>query len=168
MSAQPSASAPLFFSYSPRTQLILHSSLTSAQLFAFLAPPAFLVSSLALKRTSFSIRGLMRYSASGAALGAVAGAGVGGARAGSASDLEVNAKLGQMASFGKSSLDETSVRRNDYATIGAALSALLTPAIFLKRAPLPALVLGGASVGLGLGAAGYYIEGATKGEPKAV
>ncbi|ODN74513.1 hypothetical protein L202_06889 [Cryptococcus amylolentus CBS 6039] len=162
MSAQPSASAPLFFSYSPRTQLILHSSLTSAQLFAFLAPPAFLVSSLALKRTSFSIRGLMRYSASGAALGAVAGAGVGGARAGSASDLEVNAKLGQM------SLDETLVRRNDYATIGAALSALLTPAIFLKRAPLPALVLGGASVGLGLGAAGYYIEGATKGEPKAV
>ncbi|WVQ75573.1 hypothetical protein IAR50_005200 [Cryptococcus sp. DSM 104548] len=160
--SQPSPSAPLFFSYSPRTQLILHSSLTSAELFAFLAPPAFLVSSLALKRTGFSVRGLMRYSASGAVIGAAAGAGLGGARAGNASDLEVNAKLGQM------SLDESLVRRNDYATIGAVLSGLLTPAIFLKRAPLPALVLGGASVGLGLGAAGYYAEGAMNGEKKVV
>ena len=45
----------------------------------------------------------------------------------------------------------TQVRTDDYSVIGAVLGALITPAIFLKRAPLPMLVVGGASLGLGAG-----------------
>jgi hypothetical protein len=45
----------------------------------------------------------------------------------------------------------TQVRTDDFSMIGATMGALLTSAIFLKRAPLPYLLLGGASIGLGAG-----------------
>lgn len=63
-------------------------------------------------------------------------------------------------------MDETQVRRNDYATISAALSALLVPAVFLNRARLPILVLGGGSIGLGVGATAFVVERLTKGQDK--
>lgn len=65
-------------------------------------------------------------------------------------------------------MDETQVRRNDYATISAALSALLVPAVFLSRARLPTLVLGGGSIGLGLGATAFVVERLTKGQDTGV
>lgn len=65
-------------------------------------------------------------------------------------------------------MDETQVRRNDYATISAALSALLVPAVFLNRARLPTLVLGGGSIGLGLGATAFVVERLTKGQDTGV
>lgn len=65
-------------------------------------------------------------------------------------------------------MDETQVRRNDYATISAALSALLVPAVFLNRARLPTLVLGGGTIGLGLGATAFVVERLTKGQDTGV
>ncbi|WVQ78977.1 hypothetical protein IAT38_001069 [Cryptococcus sp. DSM 104549] len=154
----PPPSAPLFFRYSPRTQLILHSALSSAELFSAIAPPAFLISSLVLRKQRFSVRRLMYASIGGTSLGAGLGAGYGFVRGVGAGDGEVMARLEGVA------MDAAQVRRNDYATICAAISALLTPAIFLRRARLPVLVLGGASAGLGAGAWGYVMQRWTKGK----
>jgi hypothetical protein len=41
---------------------------------------------------------------------------------------------------------------------------LLIPAIFLRRASLPALVLGGASIGLGVGTWTHIVKVFTEGE----
>ena len=43
------------------------------------------------------------------------------------------------------------IRTDDYSVIGAALGALLVPAVFLRSGRLPSLILGGACVGLGAG-----------------
>jgi hypothetical protein len=48
--------------------------------------------------------------------------------------------------------------------IGAGLSAIVIPALFLKRAPLYVLVPGGASLGLGVGTAFHIIDSWSKGE----
>jgi hypothetical protein len=56
------------------------------------------------------------------------------------------------------------LRADDYSIIGASLSALLIPAIFLRRAPTPALVLGGASIGLGVGTWTHVVKMFTEGE----
>lgn len=47
---------------------------------------------------------------------------------------------------------------DDYSLIGAALGAVITPALLLRRAPFPALVLGGAGIGLGAGAATHIVQ----------
>lgn len=48
--------------------------------------------------------------------------------------------------------------------IGAFLGGLVFPAIFLKRAPLPALVVGGASIGIGGGVWAHLIQSLSAGE----
>lgn len=98
--------------------------------------------------------------------GVLAGAAVGGGyaylRGWREGELKVRERVARVA------MDETQVRRNDYATISAALSALLVPAIFLNRARLPVLVLGGGSIGLGVGAAAFVVERLTKGQDTGV
>lgn len=53
---------------------------------------------------------------------------------------------------------------DDYSLIGAALGALLFPAAFLRRAPLPALVVGGASIGLGGGVWAHLVQSLSAGD----
>lgn len=48
--------------------------------------------------------------------------------------------------------------------IGAAVGGILSPAIFLRRAPTVTLVLGGAAIGLGAGVWAHLIQGLSKGE----
>jgi len=48
--------------------------------------------------------------------------------------------------------------------MGATLAGLIVPALFLKRAPLPLLVLGGASIGLGLGVDAHLIKSFQEGK----
>ena len=48
------------------------------------------------------------------------------------------------------------VRLDDYATIGAFLGAVLTPAIFLKRARLIHSALGGVGLGVAGGSITHY------------
>ena len=50
------------------------------------------------------------------------------------------------------------VQVDDYALIGAALGAVITPALLLRRAPFAALVLGGASIGMGAGTATHIAK----------
>ncbi|KAK8849722.1 hypothetical protein IAR55_005057 [Kwoniella newhampshirensis] len=141
----PPPSAPLFFSYSPRNQVILHSSLQLAQITSMIVPPVYLVSTLIARRRPFSVRGLMGSSMASTFFGGVLGGGLAWGKMRGEGDLAV---LGRVEKLGH---DATQVRRNDYSLISAALSGLIVPAIFLRRAPLPSLVLGGASIGLGAG-----------------
>ncbi|OCF35199.1 hypothetical protein I317_02286 [Kwoniella heveanensis CBS 569] len=130
---------PLFASQQPATQLLLHSSLKYAQLTSMVVPPLYVLRTLVLRRKPFSIKGLMHTSIGGAAVGGVIGAGLG------YGEQAVGRRLERIRS------DASQIRTNDYSIISATLSALLIPALFLKRAPLPSLVLGGASIGLGVG-----------------
>lgn len=95
-SATPSA--PLFFSHTPRTQLLLHSALSSAELFAAFAPPAYLVSTLVLRRRPFSIRGLMYSSMGGVLAGAVVGGGYAYVRGMGEGELKVRGRLTKVVS----------------------------------------------------------------------
>ncbi|KIR51954.1 hypothetical protein I315_05593 [Cryptococcus gattii Ru294] len=163
MSSQSATpSAPLFFSHTPPTQLLLHSALSSAELFAAFTPPVYLISTLVLRRRPFSIRRLMYNSMGGVLAGAAVGGGYAYLRGWREGELKVRERVARVA------MDETQVRRNDYATISAALSALLVPAVFLNRARLPVLVLGGGSIGLGVGAAAFVVERLTKGQDTGV
>ncbi|WVO17177.1 hypothetical protein L204_104869 [Cryptococcus depauperatus] len=157
----PPPSAPLFFSYPPRTQLLLHSALGFSEFFSAIVPPAYLISTLFFRRRPFSVRGLMVNSMGGVVSGSAAGVSWGYVRGLKESDAEVRARLETLAS------DGAQVRRNDYATIGAVLTSLLAPAMFLRRAPLYVLVLGGASMGLGAGATSFMFERLTKGNTNA-
>lgn len=56
------------------------------------------------------------------------------------------------------------VGTDDYSFIGAAVGALLSPAIFLRRAPMPTLVLGGAAIGIGAGVWTHIVQTLMKGE----
>jgi len=56
------------------------------------------------------------------------------------------------------------VRTDDYSLIGAAIAAILVPAMFLRRAPLPDLVLGGAAIGLGAGVWTHTVQAMQEGE----
>lgn len=54
--------------------------------------------------------------------------------------------------------NRSEIQRDDWSIIGAFVGGVASPAIFLRRAPLPLLVLGGASIGLGVGAASSVIK----------
>lgn len=56
------------------------------------------------------------------------------------------------------------MRTDDYSIIGAAVGGLLSPAIFLHRAPMVLLVSGGAGIGLGAGVWVHLFQSLTKGE----
>lgn len=57
----------------------------------------------------------------------------------------------------------SSIRAEDHSTIGALLGAMLTPAIFWKRARLVHLVLGGAGIGAGFGLLTHWTRNFTEG-----
>ncbi|WWC92852.1 uncharacterized protein L201_007813 [Kwoniella dendrophila CBS 6074] len=142
----------LFSSQQPGTQVILHSSLRYAQIASMIIPPVYLLRTLVLRRKPFSVRGLMHTSILWTGLGGLAGAGLG------YGESAVRDRLIRI----KADVQQT--RSNDYSLISATLAGLLIPAIFLKRAPLPSLVLGGASIGLGAGVWAHLGERLGKGE----
>nr|XP_031858429.1 uncharacterized protein CI109_006192 [Kwoniella shandongensis]KAA5525501.1 hypothetical protein CI109_006192 [Kwoniella shandongensis] len=158
MTTRPSPpSAPLFFSYAPRTQVILHSSLQVAQITASGFIPVYLITTLIARRRPFSVRSWMGQSIATTALAAAAGGGLAWYQTKGDGELAILGKVEKL------SLDAKQIRRNDYTLISAALSGLVIPAIFLKRAPLPSLVLGGASIGLGAGVWYHWIQMFTAG-----
>ncbi|RSH93259.1 hypothetical protein EHS25_007613 [Saitozyma podzolica] len=151
---------PFWKSQSPRTQVIAHASLKAAQATAMLLPPLYLVSSLLIRRGTrpFSIARWMRVSTGGTVVGAGIGAGLGWLRLRDQPDYALEDRAYRLAN------NASQLRADDYSIIGAALSALLIPAIFLRRASLPALVLGGASIGLGVGTWTHIVKVFTEGE----
>ncbi|PPQ64005.1 hypothetical protein CVT24_009379 [Panaeolus cyanescens] len=54
--------------------------------------------------------------------------------------------------------DTSALRRNDHATIGGLVSAVLVPAIFWKRANVVNLILGGAGIGTAVGCCVHYAK----------
>ncbi|WWC65903.1 uncharacterized protein I303_108525 [Kwoniella dejecticola CBS 10117] len=142
----------LFSSHPTETQVVLHSALRYAQIASMIAPPVYLLRTLILRRRPFSVRSLMHTSIAWTGVGALGGAGLG------YGESAVRDRLIRIQS------DAQQVRSNDYSIISATLSALLIPAIFLRRASLPSLVLGGASIGLGIGVWAHLGERLGKGE----
>lgn len=59
---------------------------------------------------------------------------------------------------------ESQIHVDDCAFIGSALGAIVVPAIFLRRAALPNLVLGGATLGLGSGVIAHLVQWKKAGE----
>lgn len=60
-------------------------------------------------------------------------------------------------------MNATQIRADDYSIIGAAVAALLVPAVLLRRAPTVNLILGGASIGLGAGVWTHLVKSFSEG-----
>jgi len=56
----------------------------------------------------------------------------------------------------RTSYNAASIRADDHATIGSVLFAILTPAVFWKRANVIHLILGGAGIGAGVGSLTHW------------
>lgn len=97
MSSQSATpSAPLFFSHTPGTQLLLHSALSSAELFAAFTPPVYLISTLVLRRRPISIRRLMYNSMGGVLAGAAVGGGYAYLRGWRGGELKVRERVARV------------------------------------------------------------------------
>ena len=79
-------------------KLVTHSALRTAQGFALVAPPLYLVSSLILRRGRFSIRKLMTTSIGATTGGAALGAGVGYVRLMNEDQLGLDERILRMVS----------------------------------------------------------------------
>lgn len=63
-------------------------------------------------------------------------------------------------------MQHSRLRLNDHSTIGMLLGAMLTPAIFLKRARTIDLVLGGAGIGSSAGVVTHWWRPLTEASPQ--
>ncbi|KAK4686617.1 hypothetical protein P7C73_g3511, partial [Tremellales sp. Uapishka_1] len=140
--------------------MIMHVSLKMAQTASMLVPPLYILTSIVRRNPAkpFTISRLMRVSTVGVVAGGAVGAGMGYMRLANEPEAAVLDRTERLAA------NRTQVRTDDYSLIGAALSGLLVPAVLLKRAPLPYLVLGGASIGLGLGVWTHLVKSYGEGE----
>lgn len=125
------------------------------QTLSFVAPIAYTGYALA-RRRPWSIEQTLRATWLGGIGGAVAGAGTGWAWATSSSPERVHKVRAKMA------YDHSLLRLNDHSTIGMLLGAMLTPAIFLKRARMLHLVLGGAGIGSSAGVMAHWWRSMTE------
>ncbi|CUA74160.1 hypothetical protein RSOLAG22IIIB_05451 [Rhizoctonia solani] len=128
------------------------------QTLSFVAPIAYTGYTLARGRP-WSIQQTLRATWLGGLGGAAAGAGLGWSWATSSNPERVHKARVKMA------YDRSSLRLNDHATIGALLGAMLTPAIFLKRARAFDLILGGAGVGSSAGVMVHWWRSMTESDP---
>ena len=125
------------------------------QTLSFVAPLAYTGYAIA-KRRPWSLTQTLRATWVGGIGGAVAGAGTGWAWATSSSPERVHTARAKMA------YDHSLLRLNDHSTIGMLLGAMLTPAIFYKRAPIIHLVLGGAGLGSSAGVLAHWWRSVTE------
>ncbi|KAF9052723.1 hypothetical protein BJ165DRAFT_1523491 [Panaeolus papilionaceus] len=133
--------------------LVRNSMGTGYQWASLLVPPAYIAFTLSRKGGSaLSLNRTLRATwAGGLAGGALAG-GVGYVRYTSAKEDTVRAQRITTA------YNTSILRRNDHATIGGLVSAVLVPAIFWKRANVVNLILGGAGIGTAVGACVHYAK----------
>ncbi|CAE6534067.1 unnamed protein product [Rhizoctonia solani] len=129
------------------------------QTLSFVAPIAYTGYALARGRP-WSIQQALRATWVGGIGGAVAGAGTGWAWATTSKPERVQKARMKMA------YDHNLLRLNDHSTIGMLLGAMLTPAIFLKRARTLDLILGGAGIGSSAGVAAHWWRSMTEPDPQ--
>ncbi|KAH0830269.1 hypothetical protein J3R83DRAFT_1634 [Lanmaoa asiatica] len=148
--------------------LVRRSMTKGYQLFSLLTPPAYTVFVLARKgRAQFSINRVLRAAWVGGVVGCAAGGGFEYVRSANSSEATVRNR------HIRSAYDTASLREDDHSTIGALLFAVLTPALFWRRAStinceqVPSsskkvdltslkVVLGGAGIGSSIGVVTHY------------
>jgi len=140
--------------------LVRRSMTKGYQLFSLLTPTAYATFILARKgRAQFSINRFLRATWVGGAVGCVAGGGFEYIRSANSSEVTVRNR------HIRSAYDTASLRADDHSTIGALLFAVLTPALFWRRASTINLVLGGAGIGSSIGVLTHYSRTLTGDSP---
>ncbi|KZT26338.1 hypothetical protein NEOLEDRAFT_250580 [Neolentinus lepideus HHB14362 ss-1] len=131
-------------------EVLVRRSMTKGyQLFSVLTPPIYAATVLYRRgRTGFSLNRFLRATWIGGAL--ASGGLVEYARV-SKSNGETVRRRRISAAY-----DTDSLRADDHSTIGAILFAILTPAIFWKRANIVNLILGGGGLGSSVGILAHY------------
>ncbi|KAG2158097.1 uncharacterized protein EDB93DRAFT_1077933 [Suillus bovinus] len=121
------------------------------EVFSLLTPPAYVAFVLMRKgKGHFTVNRFLRTTWVGGAVGCAAGGTLEYIRSSRASEATVRDRRLQHA------YDTASLRADDHSTIGAILFAVLTPAIFWKRASTMNLVVGGAGIGSAIGLLTHY------------
>ncbi|KAI0683636.1 hypothetical protein BC835DRAFT_1409359 [Cytidiella melzeri] len=121
------------------------------QLLSLFAPPAYAVFAISrYGRSHLSVNRVLRATWLGGSAGIVGGGSLEYVR----SQWTDSAKLRSRRLV--ATYNTSSVRADDHATIGGLLFAVLTPALFWKRANSINLVLGGAGIGSAVGLLAHY------------
>ncbi|KAG1904100.1 uncharacterized protein F5891DRAFT_66381 [Suillus fuscotomentosus] len=121
------------------------------EVFSLLTPPAYAAFVLMRKgKGHFTVNRFLRATWVGGAVGCAGGGALEYIRSSRASEATVRNRRLQHA------YDTASLRADDHSTIGAILFAVLTPAIFWKRASTVNLVIGGAGIGSAIGLLTHY------------
>ncbi|KAJ1307947.1 hypothetical protein OPQ81_002024 [Rhizoctonia solani] len=139
--------------------LVRQYSTRGYQTLSFITPIAYTGYAL-VRRRPWSIQQTLRATWLGGIGGAVAGAGTGWAWATSSNPERVHKARLKMA------YDRGLLRLNDHSTIGMLLGAMLTPALFLKRAMTLDLILGGAGLGSSAGVVVHWWRSMTEPDPR--
>ncbi|EPQ58250.1 hypothetical protein GLOTRDRAFT_36507 [Gloeophyllum trabeum ATCC 11539] len=134
------------------TEVLVRRSMTKGyQLFSLLTPPVYAATVLYKRgRAHFSVNRFLRATWIGGAIGTASGGAVEYVRASNSSEESLRRRR-IIAAYNTDSL-----RADDHSTIGAILFAVLTPALFWKRARAVHLVLGGAGLGSSVGVLAHY------------
>ncbi|EGN96166.1 hypothetical protein SERLA73DRAFT_76156 [Serpula lacrymans var. lacrymans S7.3] len=134
------------------TEVLIRRSMTKGyELFSLLTPPIYTAFILARKgRGHFTINRLLRATWLGGAVGCAGGGALEYARSINSNEVTVRSRRMRHA------YDTSSLRADDHSTVGAILFAVLTPAIFWKRANIANLILGGAGFGSAAGFLTHY------------
>jgi len=139
--------------------LIRHSMLKGYQALSLLTPPLYTLFTLFRRgRQGFAINHLLRATWIGGGIGAAAGGGLAWARLRSQSTESLRDRRVRLM------YNTTQIRTDDHSTIGSVLFAVLTPALFWKRARVVHLILGGAGIGSGVGVVMHLARSVSEGQ----
>ncbi|KAI0670629.1 hypothetical protein C8Q78DRAFT_136829 [Trametes maxima] len=129
------------------------------QLLSLVTPPVYAVVAMTrYGRSHLSVNRLLRATWVGGSVGVIGGGGFEYARSAYSNPDKVRIRRVQ------ATYDTSSIRADDHSTIGGLLFALLTPAVFWKRASTINLILGGAGIGSGIGLLAHHARTVT-GDP---
>ncbi|KAI0747876.1 hypothetical protein C8Q80DRAFT_1168886 [Daedaleopsis nitida] len=129
------------------------------QLLSFLTPPVYAVFAMTrYGRSHLSVNRILRATWIGGSLGIVGGGAFEYARSAYSNSEKVRSRRFQTA------YNTASIRADDHSTIGGILFAVITPALFWKRANSINLILGGAGIGSAVGLIAHHARTVT-GDP---
>jgi hypothetical protein len=120
---------------------------------SLVAPPAYIAFILTRRgRGHLFVNNILRSTWAGGLVGSAAGGAIEYARSKATKQADLQARRFT------ATYDTNSIRLDDHATIGSLLFALLTPAIFWKRAKTVNLVLGGIGIGSAAGVVTHHVR----------
>ncbi|KAL1947579.1 hypothetical protein VTO73DRAFT_13303 [Trametes versicolor] len=129
------------------------------QLLSLLTPPAYTVFALTrYGRSHISVNRLLRATWIGGSAGVLGGGAFEYVRSAYSNGEKVRIRRLHAA------YNTSSIRADDHSTIGGILFAVITPALFWKRASSLNLILGGAGIGSAVGLVSHYARAVT-GDP---